>query len=229
MGNEFTVEFDEKEAILEVKIGSYNDIIKDGRLEDDFLNSLFEGYRSVEYSERKKHEEKLPPLKRFREMIRKKKKEYELPVKGIHLYPATISRLKSEYVRDVIAKSIGSEAEYNRLMADRWELIEDMAVGVDLIIDVSAITVGLYRYIRTGEIREGFAGFGYLAVLGMALLILYFILRIKREEPYKRKSRYLTHILRTPMTLHRRYPAEAQMTFYSSSEEMPPDAIQRPQ
>ncbi len=228
MGNEVTVEFDEKEAILEVRIGSYNDVIKDGRLEDDLLNSLLEGYQAVEYSEKKKHEERLSPLKRFREAIRRKRKEYELPVKGIHLYPGTISELKPEYVRDVITKSVGLEAEYHRLMADRWELAEDIAVGADLIIDVSAITTGLYRYARTGEIREGFAGFGYLAVLGMVLLIVYFILRIKGEEPCKRRSRYLTHILRTPMTLHRRYPSEAQMTFYANSDEIPPNSVERP-
>jgi len=114
-------------------------------------------------------------------------------------------------------------------MADRWELVEDMAVGADLLIDASAIVTGLYKYLSTGEIKEGFVGFGYLAVLGVALLILYFILRIKGEEPCKRKNRYLTHILRTPITLHRRYGPQAQMTFYPDSGEIPPGTNQRRQ
>lgn len=221
MGNEFSVEFDEKKGILGVKIGNYSDIIRDGESTDEFLSTLCEGYKKVEDSERKKHQEKLSPLRKFRETIRKKKKEYQLPVKGIHLYPNTIADLKSEYIRNVTIKSIGSEAEYTRTMADRWELVGDMAVGADLLLDASAIATGLYRYISTGEIKEGFAGFGYLAVLGVVLLISYFVLRIKGEEPCKRKNRYLTHILSTPITLHRRYGPQAQMTFYPNSEEIP--------
>jgi hypothetical protein len=225
MGNEIRVEFDEKKGILDVKMGNYDDIVKDGELTDDFLVNLLAGYEEVEDSERKKHEEKLSPLRRFRGTIRKKK-EYELPVKGIHLYPMTIADLKSEYIRNVIIKSIGSEAEHYRTMADRWELVEDLAIGAGLLIDISAIATGLYRYISTGEMKEGFIGFSYLAVLGIALSILYFILRIKGEEPCKRKNKYLTHILRTPITLHRRYGPQPQMTFYPKSEEIPA-AIQR--
>jgi len=213
MGSETTVEFSEKEGILAVKIGNYGDIINDGQLTDEFLGSLLDSYEEVESVERNKHEQKLSPLRKLRETIRKKKKEYELPVKGIHLYPETKTDFASENIRNVIIKSIGTEAEYSRTVADRWELLEDVAVGADLLIDSSAIATGLYRYISTGEIREGFAGFGYLAVLGMALVILYFILRIKGEEPCKRRNRYLTHILRTPITLHRRYGPQAQMTF----------------
>jgi len=213
MGSETTVEFSKKEGILAVKIGNYGDIINDGQLTGEFLRSLLDGYEEVESAERKKHEQKLSLLIRLRETIRKKKKEYELPVKGIHLYSETKADFPSEYIRNVIIKSVGSEAEYSRTVADRWELLADVAVGADLVIDASAIATGLYRYISTGEIREGFAGFGYLAVLGMALLILYFILRIKGEEPCKRRNRYLTHILRTPITLHRRYGPQAQMTF----------------
>jgi hypothetical protein len=84
---------------------------------------------------------------------------------------------------------------------------------------VSAIATGIYRYIISGEIKEGFAGFGYLAVVGMALLIAYFVLRIWGEEPRKRKAKYLTHILRTPVTLHRRSGPEVEVTFYPDSEE----------
>ena len=217
MGNEIRVEFNEKKGILEVKIGNYNDIIEDGESTDEILNNLCEGYKKVEDSERRKHEEKLSPLRRFRETIRKKKKQYELPVKGIHLYPNTIADLKSEYIRNAIIKFVGFEAEYSRTMADRWELVGDIAVGADLLIDVSAIATGLYRYINTGEMKEGFAGFGYLAVVGMAFLILYFILRIKGEEPCKRRNRYLIHILRTPITLHRRHGPHDEMTFYPNS------------
>ena len=217
MGNETSVRFDKKKGILYVEIGNYNDIIKDGELAQEFFNELFEGYEEVEDSERKKHKEKLSLTRRFRETIRRKKKEYKLPVNEIHVYPKTMSDLKSEYIKSVIVKSIGSEAEHNRIMADRWELVEDLAVGADLLIDVSAIATGIYRYVSTGEIREGFAGFGYLAVLGMALLILYFILRIKGEEPCKRRNRYLIHILRTPITLHRRHEPRDEMTFYPNS------------
>jgi hypothetical protein len=117
MENEIRVKFDEKKGILDIKIGNYNDIIKDGELTDEFLNNLFDGYEEVENSERKKHKEKLSPLRRFRETIRKKKKEYELPVNGIHLYPKTMADFKSEYIRSVIIKSIGSEAEHSRIMA----------------------------------------------------------------------------------------------------------------
>jgi len=221
MGNEVTVEFSEKEAILKVRIGSYSDILKDDRLEDEFLNSLFEGYRGVDNSEKKKRQRQFSPLKKVREAIRKNKKWSELPIKEIHLYPTTISEVKSEYVKDVIIKSVGLESEYSRIMADRWELFEDMAVGADLLIDISAMSVGLHRFIITGELREGITGFGYLATVGMALLIIYFILRIAGEEPCKRKNRYLTHILRTPMTLHRSHPAESDMTFSADSEEIP--------
>jgi hypothetical protein len=229
MLNKTTVEFSEKEGILGIKISNYGDIIEGGELTDEFLNNLLEGYEEVEDSERKKRERKLSALRKFRETIRKSKKEYELPVKAIHLYPEKIADFTSEHIRDVIIKSVGFEAEDSRTVADRWELFEDLAVGADLLIDASAIATGLYRYISTGEIREGFAGFGYLAVLGMVLLILYFVLRIKGEEPCKRRNRYLTHILRTPITLHRRYGPQVQTTFYPNSEEIPPGTTQRPQ
>jgi hypothetical protein len=224
MGEEIRVEFNEKKGILNVTIDNYDAIIKDDELTDEFLNSLFEGYKGVEDSERKKHKEKLSLLRKFSETIRRNKREYKLPVKGIHLYPETIVDFESEYIRNVIIKSVGSEAGYSRTIADRWELIEDMTVGIDLLIDVSSVANGLYRYISTGEIKEGFAGFGYLAVLGMALLILYFILRIKGEEPSKRKNRYLTNILGTPITLHRKYGPQDEITFSPNSTEIPPDA-----
>lgn len=221
MESEVKVEFKEKESVLGVRLGSYDDIVRDGRLEDEFLDSLFEGYRSVENSERKRHEERLSPLIRLREIVRRQKTEYKLPVEAIHFYPATVSKMKSEYVKEVMTRAIGLEAEYNRLMADRWELVEDVAVGLDLLIDVGATTVGLYRYVTTGDVVEGFAGFGNLALVGMLLLVTYFILRIKGEEPCKRRNRYLTHILRTPMTIHRTYTAEKQVTFYANSEGTP--------
>lgn len=221
MGNEIEVEFNEKEGILRVKIRSYDDVVKDDELTDEFLDSLLRGYREVEESERKKYERSLSALRRFREAIRKKKKEYELSVKQIHLYPNTVADLESEHIRNVMIRSIGAEAEDSRIMADRWELVEDLAVGADLLTDVSAITLGIYRYVSSGEIKEGFASFGYLAVVGMALLIAYFILRIWGEEPCKRKAKYLTHILGTPVTLHRRLGPQAGMTFYPDSEGAP--------
>lgn len=218
MSNEVKVKFNAKRAILEVRISSYNDILRDGRLEDQFLSSLFEGYRAVDNSEKKRRQRSLPPLKRAREAIRKNKEWSELPISEIHLYPKIVSEVTSENVKDVIIKSIGLESEYSRIMADRWELFEDISVGADLLIDISAMSVGVHRFIITGELREGITGFGYLAIVGMALLITYFIFRIAGEEPCKRKNRYLTHILRTPMTLHRSHPAESDMTFSANSE-----------
>jgi hypothetical protein len=218
MGNEVIVKFNKNNSILEVKLDSYSDIVKDGRLDSEFLNSLFEGYRAVENSEKNKHKNKLSLTKKIREAIKKNKKWGELPIKGIHLYPNTISKIKSEDVREIIIKSVALESEYSRIMADRWELFEDLAVGADLLIDISAISLGLYRYLITGEIREGITGFGYLAILGMALLVTYFILRIVGEEPRKRKSRYLTHILETPMNLHRRHLGVTNMTFSVNSD-----------
>lgn len=224
MKNEIRVEFDKRKGILNVRIGNYDDIIKDGTLTDEFFNSLLEGYEEVEDSERKKHEGELSVLRRFRETISKKEKEYRLPVKGIHFYPKTMINFKSEYIRNVIIKSFGSEAGYSRNMADRWEFIEDVTVALGLLIDVSAIANGLYRYISTGKWEEGFAGVGYLAVLGVALTILYFILRIKGEEPCKKRNRYLINILRTPITLHRRYGPQTEITFSPNSEKITPGA-----
>jgi hypothetical protein len=221
MGNEIKVEFDEKEGILRVDVESYDDVVKKDELTEEFLDNLLKGYREVEESERKKHERNLSGLQRLRETARKNKKEYGLPVKQIHLYPKTVTDLGSEEIRTVVIRSIGAKAEESRITADRWELVEDLAVGADLLIDVSAITTGIYRYVRSGEIKEGFAGFGYLAVVGMALLIIYFVLRIWGEEPNKRKAKYLTHILRTPVTLHRRTRLQADMTFYPDSAEPP--------
>ncbi len=139
-------------------------------------------------------------------------------MRQIHLYVATQSELKTEHIRQIMIRSIGSESEHSRVVADRWELFEDLAVGADLLIDACAITTGIYRYTVSGELKEGFAGFGYLAVVGMALLILYFIIRAKGEEPCKRKAKYLTHILRTPITIHRTYGPETPSTFYPGSE-----------
>lgn len=220
MENKIGVEFDENEGILRVNIRSYDDIFKNGDLTDEFLNILLGGYQEIEEFERKKHENKLSILRRFREVIRKKKREYELPVKQIHLCPDTVSNLKSSQIRNAITRSIIARTEDSRIMADRWELIEDLAVGADLLIDVSAITTGIYRYVISGEIKEGFAGFGYLAVVGMALLIAYFILRIWGEEPCKRKFKYITHVFRAPITLHRRLISQAEVTFYPESEEI---------
>ena len=218
MGNEVSVKFNEKEAILEVRIGSYDDILKEGRLEGEFLDNLFEGYRAVENSEKKKLQQKLSPWKKTREAIRKDRKKYDLPIKEIHLFPTTISEIKSEYAKEVILKSVALETEYSRIMADRWELFADLAISADLLIDISATSNGLYRFITTGEMKEGIAGFGYLAIIGMGLLILYFVLRVVGEEPCKRRNRYLTHILRTPMTLHRTSPNESKVTFSANSE-----------
>jgi hypothetical protein len=218
MEEDVRVEFDENHGTLNVTISNYDVIIKDGELTDEFLDSLFEGYKKLESSERKKHKEKLSSLNKLRETIRKNKKEYNLPVKGIHLYPSTMIDMESEHIRNIIVKSVWSEAEYSRTVADRWELIEDLTVGTDLLIDVSSVINGIYRYISTGKIQEGFAGFGYLAVLGMALLIIYFVLRIKGEEPNKRKNRYLTNILRTPITLHRKHKSQDEITFSPNSE-----------
>ncbi len=106
MTEEFTVEFNEKTAILEVRIGNYNDIVKDGKLEDEFLNSLFEGYQEVENSEKKKSQRNLSLRKRFREAIRKNKQWSELPIKEIHLYPSTISDIKSKDVREAVIESV---------------------------------------------------------------------------------------------------------------------------
>ena len=135
--------------------------------------------------------------------LRKEKHEYKLPVKEIHLRPAQKSNLKSADIINVVNKSVGFEADYNRLMADRWELVEDVAVGADLLIDMAALGTGIYRGVSTGQIEKGIEGFGYLALCGMALLVGYFIVRIKGEEPYKRKNRYLNHILETPVILQR--------------------------
>jgi hypothetical protein len=218
MTEEIKIEFDEKTGFLNVQISVYNAIIKDGELTDEFLNSLFEGYENVESSERKKFRTRLSWLKRFRETIRKNKKEYNLQIKGIQVYPHMMTDMESEYIRNIFIKCVGAETEYSRTVADRWELIEDLTVGADLLIDVSSVVNGLYRYISTGKIQEGFAGFGYLAVLGMALLIIYFILRIKGEEPNKRKNRYLTNILRTPITLHRKHRPQDEITFSPNSD-----------
>jgi hypothetical protein len=224
MEEEIQVEFDRNSFFLNVTIDNYAAIIKDDELTDEFLESLFEGYKDIEDSEKKKHKEKLPLLRKWREIIRKNKREYNVSVKGIHLYPKTMADVDSESIRNVIVKTIGTEAVYSRTVADRWELIEDLTVGVDLLIDFSSVGVGIYRYISTGEIKEGFAGFGYLAVLGMALLITYFILRIKGEEPNKRKNRYLTNILGTPITIHRKYGLQDEITFSPNNAEIPPEA-----
>ena len=115
------------------------------------------------------------------------------------------------------------EAEASRATADRWELFEDIVVGADLLIDVSATTTGLVRFISSGEVKEAVAGFGYLAMFGMGLLIAYFILRILGEEPCKRRSKYLTYILSTPIKLHKKVGGRSDLTFYPDSEEGRPE------
>jgi hypothetical protein len=228
MSDEISTEFDKEKGALNITIGNYDDIIKDGTLTDEFFIALFEGYEEVEDSEKKKREGKLSILIRFRELINMKAKYYELPVNGIHIYPETKIDYESEYIRNVIIKSIGSEAVNSRTMGDRWELVEDISIGLGLLIDASAIINGLYRYFRTGIWQEGFAGVGYLAVLGVVLTILYFIFRIKGEEPCKKRNRYLTDILRTPITLHRKYGPQTEITFSPDSERISPDANQPP-
>lgn len=229
MDSEIESEFDKLEGILRIKVRSYDDVVKNGELSEEFLDALLDAYKEIEETQRKKYQGNLTILQKLREAIRKQKREYELPVKQIHLLPQLVVNIQSGQIRDAIIKSMGVEAEVSITMADRWELFEDLAVGADLLIDVSAITMGLIRYINTGEVKEGIAGFGYLAIVGMALLIAYFILRIFGEEPCKRKAKYLTHILRTPVTLHRRLGHQAELTFYPNSEELPTDDSKPPQ
>jgi hypothetical protein len=228
MSDDISTEFDKEKGALNITIGNYDDIINGGALTDEFFNALFEGYEEVEDSEKKRRQGELSLLIRFRELINMKAKHYELPVNGIHIYPKTKTDFESEYIRNVIIKSIGSEAVNSRTMGDRWELVEDITIGLGLLIDASAISNGLYRYISTGIWQEGFAGVGYLAVLGVVLTILYFILRIKGEEPCKKRNRYLTDMLSTPITLHRKYGSQAEMTFSPDSERISPDADQPP-
>jgi hypothetical protein len=204
MKNNVISEYDQREASLRIMIHSYDDLIAEGRLNDDFLACLLEAYKEVENTEKEKYQKSLTVLKRLREVIRKNKKEYELPIKQIQIYSEVPAKSHSELIKSILVKSIGTEAEISRTSADRWELFEDLAVGADLLIDISALTTGLTRYVSSGEIKEGIAGFGYLAVVGMGLLVVYFILRIFGEEPCKKKVKYLTHILRTPITLHRK-------------------------
>ncbi|MFH0832143.1 MAG: hypothetical protein V1900_00255 [Candidatus Aenigmatarchaeota archaeon] len=215
-----TTEFNEKKSTLDVKINSFDDIVKDGELTDDFMENLYKGYKEAEDLERTRRMNELKPVRRLmrhvREKIGREKKEYELPVKEIHLYPSSRSSLKTADIINVTNKSVGSEADYSRAMADRWELVGDVAVGTDLLIDLSALGTGIYQGVSTGQVEKGIEGFGYLAACGMALLVGYFIARIVGEEPYKRKNRYLTHILETPVTLHR--SGGQKIRFYPNSE-----------
>ncbi len=229
MDNKIDSEFDKQEGILRLKVRSYDDVVENGELTGEFLGGLLDAYKEIEETERKKHRGNLATLQKLRETIRKHKREFELPVRQIHVLPRIAVDMQSEQIRDAAIRSIGVEAEVSRTMADRWELFEDLAVGADLLIDVSAMTTGLIRYISTGEVKEGIAGFGYLAIVGMALLVAYFILRIFGEEPCKRRVKHLTHILGTPVTLHRRIGPKAELTFYPSSEDVPPDHSEPPQ
>lgn len=221
MTNGISVYFDDMEDVLNVEFPRFDEIIKDGKLTDEFMDKLYRGYKEAEDSERKEHMEKLSPIRKViktvRETIGKRKGEYKIPVKEIHLYPTTRSNLESDYIINVIDKSYGSEAEYHRIMADRWKRAENIVIGVDLTIDIAATITGVYRGISTGDIKEGFAGFGYLATFGMLLLVGYFIAGIKGEEPHKRESKYFTHITGTPVKLHRH---DGEVAFYPNSGEM---------
>jgi hypothetical protein len=130
-----------------------------------------------------------------------------------------VAEVDSDYTRKAVIRSVGTEAETSRATADSWELFEDIVVGAGLLIDVSAMTTGVAKFISSGEVKEGAAGFGYLAMVGMGLLIDYFILRIVGEEPCKRRFKYLTYVLRTPITLHRKVGGKSDFTFYPDSEE----------
>ncbi|MCX6819215.1 MAG: hypothetical protein NT129_04425 [Candidatus Aenigmarchaeota archaeon] len=222
MPNGISVNFDEKEGVLDVDLNSFYDIIEDGKLTDNFLDTVFRGYKEAEDFERKKQNMKYKPirrvLKKARGIIGKTMHDYDLPIKEIHLYPREISPIESEYIVNVINKSVGFEAEYNRVMADRWELVEDISVGADVAIDVAAIITGTLKGVSTGNVIEGFAGVGYLTSAGILLLIGYFAIRFKKEEPYKRREKYLTHILTTPITLHRKYGPLDEITFRPNSE-----------
>ena len=206
--------YDKRTGTLQIRVNSYYDALENNELTDEFLGCLLNEYREVEQAEKKKRQRNFTSWQKARELIRKKKTDHVLPVRQIHVFPGAVADIESEEIRDAIVRSIGTEAEAARIAADRWELFEDVAVGADLLIDVSAMATGLVRFIGSGQLREGVTGFGYLAMVGMGLLIAYFLLRIFGEEPCKRRAKYLTHILRTPVTLHRKTSTEPDVTFY---------------
>jgi hypothetical protein len=201
MGSNITGEYEQGQASLRITIHNYDEATAEGRLTDDLLDCLLQAYQNVEETEKEKYQQSLTVLQKLREGIRKNKKEYDLPVKQIDISSEATAKIDSGLIKFALIKAIGIEAEISRTSADRWELFEDLAVGADLMIDISAITTGLIRYISSGEIKEGIAGFGYLAVAGMGLLVAYFILRIFGEAPCQRKVKYFTHILRTPINI----------------------------